>query len=60
MERKVGLHRVEPIGSEEALAQGRHAEIDDGVGKPGAAQSAQTDMGLPRPERTVAGCDGSG
>ena len=40
MEREVRLHRVELLGREEALAQRRHAEIDQAVRQRAAAQAA--------------------
>ena len=43
MEREVGLHRVELAGREKALAQRRHAEIDEGVVQAVAAQPAVAD-----------------
>jgi hypothetical protein len=40
MEREVGLHRVDLAGREEALAQRRHAEVDEGVLEGATAQPA--------------------
>ncbi len=42
MQRKVGLHGVELLADEKALAQRRHAEVDERALEAGAAQAARS------------------
>jgi hypothetical protein len=43
VERKVRLHRIELLGREKALAERRHAEIDETVLQAAAAETAPAD-----------------